>query len=87
LSNANIPDYFAPFNVQDVEQVIVVPRSQALQAPTHCDMSFRLNELYSLATQLLVEPVTSSSDEHAASASAANKAMMVRYGIAIRRGV
>ena len=29
----------APLSVQEVEQVVVTPRSQAMQAPTHCFMS------------------------------------------------
>jgi hypothetical protein len=28
--------------MQDVEQVLVTPRSQAMQAPTHCFMSLGL---------------------------------------------
>ncbi len=32
----------APLSVQDVEQVVVTPRSQAMQAPTHCFKSLGL---------------------------------------------
>jgi hypothetical protein len=32
-------DQFAPFSVQDVVQVVVVPFMQSLQTATHCFMS------------------------------------------------
>jgi hypothetical protein len=32
-------------SVQEVEQVVVTPRSQAMQAATHCFMSLGLNWL------------------------------------------
>jgi hypothetical protein len=36
---------WAPLSVQDVEQVVVTPRSQAMQAVTHCFISLGLNGL------------------------------------------
>jgi hypothetical protein len=35
--------YRAPFRVQDVEQVVTLPRSHLMQTSTHCVMTFELN--------------------------------------------
>jgi hypothetical protein len=56
----------APFNVHDVVQVVVVPRSHWVQAPMHCSKTIRLYEEYSFAMHELVEPVTSPSGEQEA---------------------
>jgi hypothetical protein len=49
----------APFSVHEVEQVVITPRSQAMQTATHCFMSFGLYGVYSLFAQFPIEPVTS----------------------------
>ena len=35
----------APLSVQDVEQVVITPRSQAMQTATHCFMFLESYEL------------------------------------------
>src|SRR6185503_6406453 len=80
--------YCAPLSVQAVEQVVITPRSQAMQTATHCFLSLGLYALYSLRAQLSTEPVTSLllSGVHAASAAADRKmAMMTRMLVAPTR--
>ena len=49
----------APFSVQEVEQVVITPLSQAMQTATHCFMFLGLYGVKSLLTQVSIEPVTS----------------------------
>ena len=50
--------YWAPFSVQEVLQVMVVPCSHLMQARTHCCSTLGLYEANSSCWHLLVEPVT-----------------------------
>jgi hypothetical protein len=57
--------YRAPFRVQEVVQVVMLPRSHLMQALTHWFMIFGLNRGYREVAQPLVDPVTSGSDPQA----------------------
>src|SRR5882757_6575420 len=55
--------YRAPFRVHEVEQVVTLPWSHLMQTATHWSMTFGLYWVYRLVAQLLVDPVTSGSDQ------------------------
>jgi hypothetical protein len=56
---ASFGDQRAPLSVQDVEQVVVTPLSQAMHTATHCFMFLGLYGVKSFRAQSLIEPVTS----------------------------
>jgi hypothetical protein len=56
---ASSGDQRAPLSVQDVEQVVVTPLSQAMHTATHCFMFLGLYGVKSFRAQSLIEPVTS----------------------------